>query len=170
MDQYQRTSLHLPQFILLILSLLMLASLPLYSSRPHPPLHFHKLRPRPIPLPHKPLPHRRPPMTPPRKTQTPIPHRRIFQRNPKPHRARPVRVQERAILMRWHPPANLRLLAYDHTLQHPRVTEAELFRYTGVQGCKGSGAEGWGQGVQVVAYLVDGTFLGFGEVALGMRV
>lgn len=109
-------------------------------------------------------------MTPPRKTQTPIPHRRILQRNPKPHRARRVRVQERAILMRRHPTANLRLLANDHTLQHPRIAEAELFRYSGVQGCEGSGAEGRGQGVQVVAYLVDGAFLGFGELALGVRV
>lgn len=171
MDQHQRTRLYLPQLILLLsLPLPIPTSLPLHPPRPPLPIDLHKLRSRPIPLPHKPFPHRRPSMTPPRKTQTPIPHRRILQRNPKPHRARRIRVQERAILMRRHPTANLGLLANDHTLQHPRIAEAELFRYSGVQGCEGSGAEGWGEGVQIVAYLVDGAFFGFGELALGMRV
>lgn len=171
MYQHQSPRLDLPQLILfLVLSLLVPAFLLFHPSRPPLPLHLHKLRSRPIALPHKPLPYRRPPMTPPRKTQTPISHRRILQRNPKPHRARRIRVQKRAILMRRHPPANLRLLANDHALQHPRITETKLFRYTSVQGYEGSRVKGRGQGVQVVAYLINGAFLGFAELALGMGV
>ena len=138
--------------------------IPFQTPRPPLSLNLHKLRPLPIPLPHKPLPHLRPPMTPRLKAQTPIPPRRILKRNPKPDRTRRVRVQKRTILMRGHPASDLRLLADNHTLQHPRIAEAELARYGGVQGRQGGGAERRRERVQVVAYLVDCFFFGFREL------
>lgn len=118
MDQDQRPRLTLPQLILLIFSFPPGLILMLKTSRPPPfSLYLFKHRPLAISLPDKPLLTRRPSMTPRRKAQTPIPLRAILQRNPKPHRTRPIRIQKRAILMRRHRAANLRLLAYDHALQ-----------------------------------------------------
>ena len=97
-------------------------------------------------------------------TQTPILPRRVLERDPKPHRARRIRVQERAVLVRRHPPSDLGLLANDHALQDAGVPEPDRPRDLRVQGSEGGGAEGRGEFVQVVADFVDGEVFGFGEL------
>ena len=99
--------------------------------------------------------------------QTPIVPRGILKRNPKPHRTWRIRVQERAVLMRRHPPSDLRLFADNHALQHPRVFEPHRSRYLPMQRCEGRSAERRAQFVQVMPYLVDGAVLGLRQFSGG---
>lgn len=71
--------------------------------------------------------------------------------------------------MRRNAPADLRLLADDHALQHARVAEAERASYRGILGVDGHFGEGRVEVVQVVADLVDGAVFGLGEGAGGVE-
>ena len=98
--------------------------------------------------------------------QAPVLDRRVLERIPPADGARRVRVQKRAVLVRRHRTANLRLLAYHHALQDAGVDEAEGTRDGGVAGRERDGAEGWGELVQIVADFVDGAVLGLQELAV----
>ena len=98
--------------------------------------------------------------------QAPVLDRRVLERIPPADGARRVRVQKRAVLVRRHRAANLRLLAYHHALQDAGVGEAEGARDGGVAGGERDGAEGRGELVQVVADFVDGAVLGLQELAV----
>lgn len=100
-----------------------------------------------------------------RKTQAAVPRRGILERDPKPHRARRIGVQEGAVLMRGHAAADLGLLADDHALEHARVAEPERARDGCVRGGQRHRAEGRGESVQVVADFVDGQVCGLREGA-----
>ena len=100
-------------------------------------------------------------------TQAPIPRRRILKRNPEPHRTRRIGIQERGVLVRRHRGSDLRLLAYDHALQHPGVPEPEISRYSRIARCQRRLAKSRRETVQAVADLVDGARFGFGEDAIG---
>ncbi len=135
MNQHQRPRLHLSKRIHLLPSpYLNPTPLPLPPRKPPPLPHPHKPRPPPLLQPNKPPPHTNPPLTPPNEPQTPILPPRRLQRDPKPHRARRVRVQEGAVLVRRHRAADAWLLADEHALQDARVAEAEGARDAGVQG------------------------------------
>lgn len=107
-------------------------------------------------------------MAPRRKAQAPIRRRRILQRIPEPDRRRRIRIQERRILVRRHGAPDLRLLADDHRLEHARVAEAQGARDGRVARGERYRGEGRREGVQGVAYFVDGEVFGFGEDALGV--
>ena len=167
MYEHQCSRLYFFQFIFLIDCTdpvrLFLGLQPCWPSRA---LHLHKLRSQPSCLPHEPLTYGRPLVTALRKAQTPIVHRRILQRDPKPHRTRRIGVQKRAVLMRLHPPSDLRLLANDHGLQNPRIPEPQLLHDPDVQRGERGVPKGKGEHVQVMADLVDGPFFGFRQRAL----
>ena len=98
--------------------------------------------------------------------QAPVLDCRVLERIPPADSARRVRVQKRAVLVRRHRAADLRLLAYHHALQDAGVGEAEGARDGGVAGGERDGAEGRGELVQVVADFVDGAVLGLQELAV----
>ena len=90
------------------------------------------------------------------KAQTPIVPRGILERDPKPHRARRIRVEERAVLMRRHPSPDLGLFANDHALEDPRVSEPDRLGDLSVQWGEGRFMEPRGEFVEVVSDFVDG--------------
>lgn len=102
-----------------------------------------------------------------RKTQTPILRHGILQRDPKPDRARRIRVQKRAVLMRGHPRPDLRLLADHHALQHARVAKPQRPCNGRVRRVQGRGAERRGELVQVMPDFVDGAVGRFQQSARG---
>lgn len=130
-------------------------------------VHFHKLSAPAARLPDEPAAYLRPSVRAPCKTQTPILRTSILERDPEPHRTGRVCVKERAVLMWWHPAANLGLLANCHALQYARVPEAQRTRDGCVAAGDGGSAEGSGQLVQVMADFVHGEVLGFCEGTTG---
>lgn len=97
--------------------------------------------------------------------EAPVLCSRVFQRIPPAYCAWWVGVEERAILVRAHFCADLRLLAYDHGLQTLGVAEAQGSRDGSIARGQGDLAEGRGQLVEVVTNLVDGALLGLRQVA-----
>ena len=71
--------------------------------------------------------------------------------------------------MRRYPTPDLRLLAYNHALQHHRIPEPELARDGRVERREGGGAEGRGELVQIVADLIDRALFGLRELRRGGR-
>lgn len=80
--------------------------------------------------------------------------------------------------MGWDGAAYLGLLADDHTLQTTRVLEAQALGDSGRTGGGGGGGiiitiqqtgKRWAEGMQVVTDLVDGAFLGFGQVPVTVK-
>lgn len=102
-----------------------------------------------------------------REAQAPVLRRRVFERDPEAHGAGRVGVQESAVLVRTHFPADGWLLADHHALQDARIAEAQPPRDARMIRVQGGGAKGRTQLVQVVADLVDGAVLGFREGAGG---
>lgn len=133
------------------------------------PIHadFRELHPAPVGFAYEPAVDGRAPMRTFRETQAPVFGRRVLERDPEPHRAGRVRVQEGAVLMRFHPAPDLRLLADDHALQHPRIFETEAPRYGRVAWSQGRVPEGGVEFVQVVPDLVDGAMFGLEELVGG---
>lgn len=129
-------------------------------------MHVSKSSPTAL-HPDKATPQGRPPMRSRRKTQTPVPSRGILQRNPKANSARRVRVQERAVLMRGHPPTDLGLLANDHALEHARVAEPQRPRDGRIRRSQRRGAKRCGESVQTMPDFVYGAVGGFAEGAGG---
>jgi hypothetical protein len=66
-----------------------------------------------------------------------------------------------------HRSSYLRLFADNHGLKDAWVAEREGARDCGITARKGYGAEGWGEGVQIVTYFVDGERGGFEEFTGG---
>ena len=121
----QGSGFDLAQLIFIVL----VAVCALFDVQPHwelGPCHIVESGPSAL-FPYEPARHGRPRVRAFGETQTPVLSRGILQRDPESHRARRVRVQERAVLMRRHPSSDLRLFADDHALKDSWISEPYRF-------------------------------------------